>query len=232
MKLKGFTPAVDALTKKYGIITSAIYGRIWRFAKMSELNICSASQEKIGEYLHLDRSTINRHIKLLIKEKLIKETGRAPGGTVSYSPLVDIHVSVEMDVAENDRGSDSKAQGGVAESNTKKVYKDTLKDNYSEAAKRGFEIAHSIRGDFEKFLGLTPNWDTKSNQAHYLFFRERYDVGQTVKDFAKWWKSDWKGKDGSLPSSLNQVRTLWMQAFIISEDDLEVLNQKLKELHG
>jgi len=231
-KLKGFTPAVDALTIKYGIITSSIYGRMWRFAKMSDLNICSASQEKIGEYLGLDRTTVNRHIKILKEKGLIRESGRSGGGTVTYIPLVDIHVSVEMDVAENDTESAVKQQSDVLKSNTKKDSKKVLKNNTAEAIKRGAKLSTAIQVDFQQHLGLSPNWDTKTNQVHYQFFRARYEVGETAKDFIKWWRSDWKGKDGSMPSSLNQVQTLWLQAFTKPTNDLEAENQRLKELHG
>ena len=232
MKIKGFTPAVDVLTDLYGGVRSLIYGSMWRFAQMSSIGLCTASQEKIGKRAGVERETVNRHIPIMIKDKLIEKAGSGPGGTVAYKCLVDLSSVFQMTVTENHPLSDDESQGDVMRNHTKKDIKKDIKKDYSEAVKRGIDIAHSIRGDFEKYLGLTPNWDTKSNQAHYLFFRERYDVGQTVKDFAKWWKSDWKGKDGSLPSSLNQVRTLWMQAFIISEDDLEAQNKKLKELHG
>jgi len=219
MNLKGFTPAIDALTMKYGIITSSIYGRMWRFSKMSPLGICSASQEKIGDYLKLDRSTVNRHIKILKDEGLIIEAGRGVGGTITYAPQIEIDISIEIDVAESDIGSALKQHIEAVKSNTKKEVKkeEDTKQRTANAVQAGQKLSGTIRADFKEHLGLSPTWETKTNQQYYLFFRERYVDGQTAKMFATWWRSDdFRAKQNI---SLFKVKEQWYQAFMSSEID-------------
>ena len=218
MEIKGFTPAVDELTDKYGGTISLIYGAMWRFAQMSPLGLCSASQAKIGERAGVERETVNRNIPKM-EGSLIERAGTGPGGTIAYKCLVDIRSAFTMAVTSNHNESDVKSQPPVTTNHTKKDIKKGNKSRAAEAIRRGLKLASKIQADFQEHLGLTPNWNTKTNQEHYQFFREGYDSGQTVEGFADWWKEDWKGKDGSLPSSLNQVRTLWAQAFMKEKEN-------------
>jgi len=63
-EVEGWTPLIDDLTKRYGLTTSAVFGRIWRFCQ-GEKQKCTASLDTIALDLHLDRATVMRHAKKL-----------------------------------------------------------------------------------------------------------------------------------------------------------------------
>ena len=219
MKVKGFTPAVDEITDRYGGVKSMIYGAIWRYAQMSALGMCTASQEKIGKRAGIERETVNRNIPDMIKDGLIKVGGKAQGGTVAYIPMIDISSIFTMTVTENHPSSDDESLKDVINNHTKKDIK-KVKESYAEAIEEGQKLSSAIQDDFRKWLGLTPNWDTKTNQANYQFFRERYRAGETAQQFKEWWVAeDWRGVEGQMPS-FNNVREMWGQAFLEKKNPL------------
>ncbi|KKM92874.1 hypothetical protein LCGC14_1214040 [marine sediment metagenome] len=65
-----YTPVPEILTKKYGLITAAIYGRIFRFSE--EAKGCYESQGTMAEALNISISTIKVHTRLLVKDGYIK----------------------------------------------------------------------------------------------------------------------------------------------------------------
>jgi len=72
VKIKNFTPCLDTIVEKYGLMTAAVYGRVWRYSQGKQ-GYCSASQTSIADWLRVDRSTVNRHIQLLVKNKYLKD---------------------------------------------------------------------------------------------------------------------------------------------------------------
>lgn len=62
-----FTPLFDEITARCGLNASATYGLIWRFSQMRD-GICRASVSTIADRLKLNRSTIQRHISVLITD--------------------------------------------------------------------------------------------------------------------------------------------------------------------
>ena len=232
MKIKGFTIVPDYIVHKYTAVGAIIYGKIARYCEWSELNICTASNKRLAKELNLGESTIRKYKDLFAKDGLIIVTGKL-GDTNTVSIPEEMVVEMYTPLPDSEGALPDSDPPLLLDSDKDTIVKDTLKDNYAKAIERGQRTAFQVYGDFEKYLGLSPNWDTKTNQAYYQFFRSRYEAGQTVKEFAKWWRADWKGKDGGFPSSLNQVQTLWLQAFTKSEDNyLEEQNRRLKELHG
>jgi len=218
MELKGFTPAADFITEEHGGIISLIYGAMWRYSQQSPLALCTASQTKIGKRAGVERETVNRNIPDMLKKGLIELSGKAQGGVNSYKCVVDLNPMFSMGVIESHNESELESHPPVRESHIKKEVKERKESNI-EAIQKGQALSSAIQGAFREHLGLAPNWDTKTNQAHYQFFRERYQAGQSVREFAEWWAGDWKGKEGSLPSSIGQVQSLWLQAFIKKQDE-------------
>src|SRR3990167_736225 len=82
MNIHGFTPCLDGITEKHGILAAAVCGKIMRYQSMS-LGYCTASQGRIGEELSLSRQTVNKYIALLISEGYVEEIERH-GRTVTY----------------------------------------------------------------------------------------------------------------------------------------------------
>lgn len=69
-KLKNFTPVPDSLVKEYGLITAAVWGRVWRYAQMDS-GKCLATHEKLSEGLNIGRRTLIRHLSALIENGYI-----------------------------------------------------------------------------------------------------------------------------------------------------------------
>lgn len=66
-EVDGFTPLPDMLVNRYGIVTAAVWGRMWRYCQM-ENGVCQATLETIGRELNLDKSTILRHAETLVAD--------------------------------------------------------------------------------------------------------------------------------------------------------------------
>lgn len=232
MKIEGFTPVFDSLVKKYNQSVAVTYGKIWRYCMWSDMGRCTASNARLANETGYDEKTIRRAKEILAKDNLIERHFNVGKTDICY---VKHELALEIrgpDIVSTDLGHDVHTTPDIVSTKDRVRDSKDIKQNYADAIKDGAKLASTIRAHFQEHLGLTPNWDTKTNQAHYLFFRERYQEGQTVKEFADWWRSDWKGRDGGMPSSLNQVQTLWMQAFTQTTNDLEAENERLKELHG
>jgi hypothetical protein len=100
-----FTPLFEEMTKRFGLVTSAVYGRIWRFCQGNE-NVCRASLETMAKDIGVDRSTVMRHIeKLIISGYIIDSTPdirNAPHYyTLSYPVTVAECNTINQTVAES-----------------------------------------------------------------------------------------------------------------------------------
>ena len=69
----GFTPLIDALVQQFGIVTAAVFGKVWRYCQMSD-GVCKASQERLARELGMNRVTVNQHIDILVKAGYLKDT--------------------------------------------------------------------------------------------------------------------------------------------------------------
>lgn len=232
MKIKGFTIVPDFVVQKYTAIGGLIYGKIARYCEWSDMNVCTASNTRLAKELNLGESTIRKYKKHFEDDGLIKVVGKS-GATDSVTIVEEMVVSMSTPLPDNGHPAIGERTTPLSDSN-----KDTIKESNKDisgtatAIREGMRIFESIQGDFKKHLGLTPNWDTKTNQQYYQFFQERYDAGQTAVMFAKWWRSDdFRAKQNI---SLFKVKEQWHQAFMqkVKVNDLEAENQRLKELHG
>lgn len=68
--MKSHTPCADFLTKKYDLKTSAVFGRIWRYAE-GKNGVCNAEISTIADSLNLTYKTVLGKIKILCKDGLI-----------------------------------------------------------------------------------------------------------------------------------------------------------------
>lgn len=67
-----FTPLFDEITERYGIVTSAVFGYVWRKCQM-EKGVCCASFQTIADDLNVSRKTIINHIKILANDGLVED---------------------------------------------------------------------------------------------------------------------------------------------------------------
>ena len=75
-----FTPLPDSIIAEHGLVTAAVFGRIWRYCEMSKHN-CHAKIATLADELDLDRGTIMRHIRTLVEN----------GYLVDHTPLLRNH---------------------------------------------------------------------------------------------------------------------------------------------
>jgi hypothetical protein len=137
-ELINFTPLFDVLTSKYGLITSAIFGRIWRFCQMTD-GVCKASLDTLAEHLNLNRATVMRRIKILVSDgylddltpglrnhpHIYRDTGKAKEESVALSNtknkkevLQKVAVTQSQAGVAESNGSVAQSNAGVAESNS------------------------------------------------------------------------------------------------------------------
>lgn len=72
-KISGFTPILDSMVKRYGLIGANVYGVVLRHAKMRN-GVCSASQERMAELLGINRMTVNKWIAKLCDDGYLEDT--------------------------------------------------------------------------------------------------------------------------------------------------------------
>jgi DnaD/phage-associated family protein len=102
----GFTPVIDALVQDVGLMSAIVFGRVWRYCQMKE-QLCTASMEKIGEGIGIDRLTVLRHLRELCERGYLED--RTPG--IRNRPHI---------YADTGKAGLQLSLSGVSESNTKK----------------------------------------------------------------------------------------------------------------
>jgi DNA-binding Lrp family transcriptional regulator len=68
----GFTPVIDDLIEEMGLMSSVVFGRIWRYCQMED-GVCKASLETIGDGIGVDKATVMRHAKELCEAGYLKD---------------------------------------------------------------------------------------------------------------------------------------------------------------
>ncbi len=117
----GFTPCIDDITQKYGIVTSAVFGRMWRFCQGSN-GICNASQAKIAKYLNVSRQTVLTHIKILVKDGYLEDrTPNKKNKPHTYADTGKASLLISLTASVNEVDSDGKLD--VPEDSSKKPIK-------------------------------------------------------------------------------------------------------------
>lgn len=72
-KLTGFTPILDTMSSRYGLVGAAVFGVVWRHANMRN-GVCSASQERMAELLGVNRMTVNKWIATFCDNGYLEDT--------------------------------------------------------------------------------------------------------------------------------------------------------------
>ncbi len=69
----GFSPVFDRIAQRYGLVTAAVYGAAWRHCQMRD-RVCRASSHRIATLLGVNHTTVQRHLRLLIREGYLEDT--------------------------------------------------------------------------------------------------------------------------------------------------------------
>jgi DNA-binding transcriptional ArsR family regulator len=164
-KVEGWTPIIDAIAMEHGLVTAAVFGRMWRFCQMSD-GICKASLDKIASYLGIDKSTVMRHAKILVDAKFLEDTTpniknkphiyRDTGKAQLVSSTVAHVAERNVSVAERNV-SVAECNVSVAESQLKKVIKKQVKDKKTlraNARTRDARLDHPVLIAYNKTMRL------------------------------------------------------------------------------
>lgn len=112
-RIKNFTPLLDDLVRDYGVITAAVWGRVWRYAQQ-ENRVCQASQDKIAAELAISRRTVIRHLEILTQDGyLLDHTPELKNRPHTYSITEKARILITI---EGVTESHSKHKVGVTES--------------------------------------------------------------------------------------------------------------------
>lgn len=221
----GFTPLIDSLTQEHGVVTAAVFGRMWRYCQ-GDRGVCQATLERIGDDLGLDKATVQRHAAKLCELGYLEDT--TPGlrnrphtyrDTGKAAMAINIHVA-DSNVTLHSATSDCTPQRDVAESRLKKEVKRQVKKGEQPAEK----LPAPPRPDYYPLAtALAEVCHMKLEANRGLLFREAETLSKVeptpTPDLLKqhysgqssfWHKSDWRGKKGEWPSPA-AIRKTWGQ---------------------
>lgn len=71
-QIGGFTPMIDALTDRYGYITAAVFGKVWRYCQM-KTGLCYAGIERMAEELRMNETTFRTSLKILVADGFLED---------------------------------------------------------------------------------------------------------------------------------------------------------------
>ncbi len=151
----GFTPLFDSLVDQLGLITAAVFGRVWRYCQMED-GVCKASMQTIGEGIGLNMRTAIRHVDVLVAAGYLKDmtpelrnkphvyadTGKIKMRLVLESAMTESHTAMTESHSRYDRES----HPAMTESHLKRV-QETLKETFQEREEGGASRAAASAPD-------------------------------------------------------------------------------------
>lgn len=160
-EIRGWTPLIDALVSEHGLVTAAVFGRMWRYSQLKD-GVCRASHETIARELGLERKTVIRHVQVLVEHGYLRDldpkvrncphryadTGKAGLQAVMYATVKkygaqpgvpetdtkpeEVSPKGTPGVPETDTGCTLEGHPGVPESPMKRVFKRDSKETLEE----------------------------------------------------------------------------------------------------
>jgi len=130
-KVSGFTMVFDSIVQELGWSAALVFGVIYRFCQMKEKS-CTASQQKLADRIHVNRTTVNRKIKDLIRVGYIKDLTPSlrnhPHRYIDTGKVNSMAENDEMVCAGEEQRCFTTQQPGVAQDDSKILLKDTKED--------------------------------------------------------------------------------------------------------
>lgn len=216
----GFTPIIDSLAQELGLITAAVFGRVWRYCQ-GEQGVCTASMERIAQELGLGRATVMRHIHILVENGYLKDlTPDLVKRSHTYADTGKAGLSINIGVSQRNTASDRVSQRNsrvsqrntrVSESNTKKEEDTSKKVSPAEKTTTIFllsrELAEVCGMDFQANKGRLLREAKQLTAAACPPAAGDLRAHYQAPD-AWWWKHDWRGKKGQRPTPA-AIRETW-----------------------
>jgi DNA-binding Lrp family transcriptional regulator len=208
-KLKNFTPLLDDLVQEYGLITAAVWGRVWRYAQQ-ENHVCQAAHEKIAAELSISVRTVIRHIQVLVKAGYLKDS--TPGlknaphtYIVTQKARISITVEGVTESHTKDPAGVSESQSGMTESHTgydRESHEDTSKETIKDKKIPEQKI---MFGTLSKICRIDPKLKAgQIGKTVKALMQAGYTSGD-LETFIFWWrKNDFRGQKDE-PPTISQV---------------------------
>jgi len=147
--VKGFTPLMDILVSQYqGIITAAVFGRVWRYCQ-GPYGACSASLQKIANELGISYATVIRHIKALCADGYLEDTTpNLKNRPHIYLDTGKVRLQVLLKAGPSESKSAlSESASTLSESKSHSIRKtdeDTIRDKPKEKENKDIELFESF----------------------------------------------------------------------------------------
>ncbi len=214
VELKGFTPLLDVLIEKFGLVTAAIYGVIWRYAQMED-KVCRASLEKIGQRVSVSAKTVERHVKKLCEDDYLNDL--TPD--IKHKP----HIYVITSKAQIKGLMEAKIEG-----QTESL---TRSDRESYQGQTESPIKKETNKETKEEKEPSPNFSDPL--THIVSFAKSHQPGQEAlsepADYEKFWgtRDDtlklYNQKMGRAPGQLKDQYIQFVQQHVTGDDDLAAL---------
>lgn len=145
-ELNGFTILFDGITAELGLVTSAVFGQVWRHCQMRD-GFCWASQSTLGESLGLSRATILKHLQTLVDAGYLRveqvegepnnyyDTGRITLKTITFADTNPPYNSGGCQ--SNLQGVSTKFTGGVNLVDTSNTSNNTITNTKGDSQSSG-----------------------------------------------------------------------------------------------
>lgn len=79
-----FTPVFDDIARQFGVISAAVYGRIWRYCQ-GDSGLCTASATTIGSALGLTERCVRGQAHMLVAAGYLQIVAQDKGRPVTYT---------------------------------------------------------------------------------------------------------------------------------------------------
>ncbi len=223
-EVDGWTPLIDTVTQELGLVSSAVFGRIWRFCQ-GERGVCVASLDRIADDLGINRATVQRHAKRLVDSGYLKDL--TPGlikKPHTYADTGKARIGISVSVAHSNNSKNQSVadnNSSVADNNSsvadnnRTVAESSLKkeeERIKKEVKKG--RAQASLFPIAKALSEVTGMDFEKNRGRLFREAKGYteaNLPQLLADYGesgRWYSCDWRGMRGEKPT-LSQIKETW-----------------------
>jgi DNA-binding MarR family transcriptional regulator len=206
---EGFTPIIDGLAQETSFFTAAVFGVIWRYCQMED-GVCHASLETIAKKLGIGRSTVCKHLKILVEKNYLKKGKTQKGMPITYidTGKAGMRITVECSPRERECSPEERECSPRALKKVLKKEEDTLSVQKEPNEQQAMVSA---------LLKVTNSNEMSAIQFVKLAAKLR-KVGATPEKvlemygYGGWWyscESNWKGHDKNQFPNQGDISRTW-----------------------
>jgi len=157
-EVKGWTPVIDLVMQDVGLVTAAVFGRVWRYCQMENM-VCYASMDTLADELNISVPTIRKHIEQLVEAGyLVDKTPNLNGHPHTFADTGKAGLSIQISA-----GGKETLQPKKRDSAIKKI-DSQLERNLSAGCKESLQ-KDSIREDKERILAAENSLPLESESS-------------------------------------------------------------------